>query len=66
MERSKAAMKKLIHTAERFLGLTNRVVIVMEISCGPKNFALNYFPRNFTEVVMNANKVNPENLVAVR
>ena len=29
-------------------------------------FALNYLTLNFTEVVMNANKVNPENLIAVR
>ena len=33
---------------------------------GSKNSALNNFSLNFTEVIMNANKVIPENLVAVR
>ena len=36
----------------------------MEI-IGSKNFALDYLRRNFAEVVMNANKVNPEKMVAV-
>ena len=37
----------------------------MELT-GSKKFALNNLRLYFTEVIMNANKVNPENLVAVR
>ena len=32
----------------------------------PKKFALNYLTWNITEVLINANKVSPENLVVVR
>ena len=43
----------------------NHRVISLESSYGPKKIAPNYLKWNFTEVVINADKVNPVNLVAV-
>ena len=40
--------------------------LAIESSYGPKYSALNYFSLNFTEEVMDDNKVNRENFVAVR
>ena len=43
----------------------NIELLVIESSYLPKKIAPNYLTWNFTEMVMNAYKVNPENLVAV-